>query len=201
MTNFDKEFEEIVNNLHGKKKLLLHSCCAPCSSSVLERLKDNFDVTVFYYNPNIAPFSEFERRLKEQIKLLEKLKISYIIGEYKHEDFLNAIKGFESYPEGSLRCRHCYYFRMKELARLAKDRSFDYFTTTLSVSPHKNAQWINEIGKELEKEFDVKFLTSDFKKKNGYLRSLQLSKEYGLYRQEYCGCMPREKGDNEASSN
>ena len=201
MENYYKEYEEIINNLDGKKSLLLHSCCAPCSSSVLEKLKDKFDVTVFYYNPNIAPFSEFERRLKEQITLLEKLKISCIIAEYEPNDFFTAIKGYENYPEGSERCKHCYYFRMRELAKFAKERNYDYFTTTLSVSPHKNADWINEIGKELEKEFNVKFLISDFKKKNGYLRSLELSREYGLYRQEYCGCRPRKKETSETNQN
>lgn len=200
MKKYYEKFEEIIKSLDGKKKLLLHSCCAPCSSSVLERLKDYFDVTVYYYNPNIAPFSEFERRLKEQITLLEKLKIKYIIGEYEPEEFSFAIKGYETYPEGSERCKHCYYFRMRNLAKLAKENNFDFFTTTLSVSPHKNAVWINEIGKELENEFGVKFLTSDFKKKNGYLRSLELSREYGLYRQEYCGCRPR-KENSETDKN
>lgn len=199
--NFDEKLCETIKNLEGRKTLLLHSCCAPCSSSVLERLKDYFDITVFYYNPNIAPFDEYNRRLEEQITLLKKLNICYIIGEYEKQDFFSAIKGYENFPEGSERCKNCYEFRLKRTAILAKQKNFDFFTTTLSVSPHKNAEWINEIGLNFEKEFGVKFLVADFKKKNGYLRSLQLSKEYGLYRQEYCGCKPRVKELNEKNKN
>ena len=191
MIDYNKEMYKIIDSLEFRPKLLLHSCCAPCSSSVLERLKEYFDVTVFYYNPNILPNDEYCRRLTEQQILLEKLNICYIIGEYNPQDFATAIKGFEKYAEGSERCKHCYHFRMEQTAKLAKDKNFDFFTTTLSVSPHKNSLWINEIGKELQDRYGVKFLFSDFKKQNGYLRSLELSKKFGLYRQEYCGCRPR----------
>ena len=174
-----------------KKRLLLHSCCAPCSSSVLERLKDEYDITVYYYNPNIFPQGEYYRRLEEQVNLLDKLKISYIIDTYEPKEFSEAIKGYEKYPEGSIRCFQCYKLRLSKTAKVAKMQNFDVFCTTLSVSPHKNSRWINEIGKELENQYGIEFLAEDFKKKNGYLRSLQLSKEYGLYRQSYCGCKPR----------
>ncbi len=200
MVNYYSEFEKIVNNLHNKPKLLLHSCCAPCSSSVLEKLNKYFNITVFFYNPNIVPFDEYERRLKEQVNLLEKLKINYIIGEYDNQQYLRDISDCKNLGEGSLKCKKCYYLRMRQTAILAVQNNFEYFTTTLSVSPYKNAVWINEIGDSLQKEFNVKFLFSDFKKKNGYLRSLQLSKEYGLYRQNYCGCTPV-KENNESKNN
>ena len=172
-------------------KLLLHACCAPCSSSVLEKLKD-YDVTVYFYNPNILPKEEYLRRQEELVNMLEKLNIPYILDDYNNEDFRLAINGFENFPEKSERCKKCYYLRMEKTALLAKKLGFDYFTTTLSVSPHKNYAWILEIGKQLESLYGVKFYEEDFKKKDGYLRSLILSKEYGLYRQNYCGCMPKE---------
>ena len=170
-----------------KPKLLLHSCCAPCSSSVLERLIPDFDVTVFYYNPNLYPQAEYERRLDEQIAYCRNIGVDLIVGDYVPTDFVAAIRGQESMPEKSTRCFSCYKLRLQETVKLAKEKGFEYFTTTLSVSPHKRAEWINEIGKSLETDL-CKFLESNFKKQNGYLRSLQLSKENGFYRQDYCGC-------------
>ena len=170
-----------------KPKLLLHSCCAPCSSAVIERLKPDFDVTVFYYNPNIYPQVEYERRREEQIMYCQKIGVAVIVGDYVPSNFSAAIRGQEHMPERSPRCFSCYKFRLEKTADLAKEKGFEYFTTTLSVSPHKNANWINEIGKSLETD-SCKFSESNFKKQNGYLRSLQLSKENGFYRQDYCGC-------------
>ena len=169
------------------KTLLLHSCCAPCSSSVLEQLKNEFDITVLYYNPNIYPETEYLKRLNEQIDYLNKINIKYIIANYDPNEYNDAIKGKEHLPEKSSRCFQCYKFRLEKTAEIAKSKNFDYFTTTLSVSPHKNATFINEIGTSLSSE-KCKFLSSDFKKKNGYLRSIQLSKENNFYRQTYCGC-------------
>lgn len=170
-----------------KKKLLLHSCCAPCSSAVIEKLQNDFDLTIYYYNPNIYPQAEFERRQNEQIAYCKKLGIDIIFGRYDPCEYDKAIKGMENMPEKSPRCYACYELRIQEVSKKAKEGGFDFFTTTLSISPHKNAQWINEIGKKFEFE-SCKFYEADFKKQNGYLRSLQLSKENGFYRQEYCGC-------------
>lgn len=182
----------IINDLNGeKKRLLLHSCCGPCSSSVIEKLFPYFEITVYYYNPNILPAKEYNKRKEEQKRLLDILKVNFIEGEYDPEHFAFAIKGKESLPEGSERCKECYRFRLENTAKIAKEKGFDYFTTTLSVSPHKNTDWINEILENLEREFGIKCLPSDFKKENGYLRSIELAKEYGLYRQGYCGCRPR----------
>lgn len=170
-----------------KPTLLLHSCCAPCSSSVLEKLASNFAVSVFYFNPNIAPESEYIKRLDEQKKFLETLGVNLIEGEYNPAEFFQAIKGQENLGEKSLRCYNCYKLRLQKTFEVAQNLGFDYFTTTLSVSPHKNADWLNEIGESLSTS-KTKFLSANFKKQNGYLRSLQLSKKYGFYRQEYCGC-------------
>lgn len=170
-----------------KPTLLLHSCCAPCSSSVIEKLATNFNLTIYYYNPNIFPKEEYEKRLNEQKLYLQKLNINLIIGEYNPEEYNTAINGLESLGEKTARCYNCYKFRIEKTAKLAQKLKFDYFTTTLSVSPHKNAKWINEIGEQLSTE-KCKFLVADFKKQNGYLRSLELSKENGFYRQNYCGC-------------
>ncbi|MBQ7307186.1 MAG: epoxyqueuosine reductase QueH [Clostridia bacterium] len=186
--NYDLIMQQIIKGLNHKPKLLLHSCCAPCSSSVIERLREYFDVTVYYYNPNVYPTEEYEIRKTEQKNYLEKIDIPFIEGEYSKLDFYDSVLGLENELEGGKRCYSCYKFRMKSCAKKAKDLNFEYFCTTLSVSPHKNSTYINEIGKNLEEEYNIKFLFSDFKKRQGFLRSLALSKENNFYRQNYCGC-------------
>ena len=176
--NYQKELERILKELEAEGKvpaLLIHSCCAPCSSYVLEYLSQYFKITVFYYNPNIYPESEYTKR-------------SFLAGRYEKEKFYAMAEGMEDLREGGARCMKCYELRLSETARQAAAGGFDYFTTTLSISPMKNAQKLNEIGVRLGEEYGVEYLVSDFKKKNGYKRSIELSKEYGLYRQDYCGC-------------
>ena len=170
-----------------KPSLLLHSCCAPCSSSVLERLLPDFNVTVFYFNPNIFPESEYNKRLSEQKNYLQTLGINLIEGDFKPSEFFEVIQGHEHLPEKSSRCFNCYKLRLQKTFQVAKKLGFDYFTTTLSVSPHKNSDWLNQIGESLSTP-TTKYLSSNFKKQNGYLRSLELSKRNGFYRQGYCGC-------------
>lgn len=186
------EFERMLKIAAGEgrgKKLLLHSCCAPCSSACLEILKDYFDITVFYYNPNIDDETEYEKRKNEQIRFLNESGWGKIIDcDHEPEKFENISRGLEDEPEKGRRCFLCYELRMHKTALKAKECGFDYFTTTLSLSPYKISRWINEIGEKLEEETGVKFLPSDFKKKGGYLRSIELSKQYDLYRQDYCGC-------------
>jgi len=186
----DNEIELIKNN-KIKPKLLLHACCGPCSSYVIEYLSKYFDITIYYYNPNTYPESEFIRRLEELNKFIINFNnnINVIEEKYESKEFYNNIKGLEHLGEKSKRCYNCYELRMNKTAMYAKKNNYDYFTTTLSISPYKNANWINEIGKVLEKKYNIKYLYSDFKKKNGYKRSLELSREYNLYRQEYCGCV------------
>ena len=170
--------------------LLLHSCCGPCSSYVMEYLAQYFDITIFYYNPNISPAAEFQFRAEEQQRLIHEmgLGVKFQLGTYEPERFFALAKGHEAEPEGGERCFKCYRLRLEEAARAAKAGGFSYFTTTLSISPHKNAQVLNELGKEISDAFGVPYLYSDFKKKNGYRRSCELSTEYHLYRQDYCGC-------------
>ena len=194
--NYQKELESIIKNKEDEKtvpSLLLHSCCAPCSSYVLEYLSDHFNITVFYYNPNIYPAEEYGKRVKEQQRLISemdtKYPVSFLEGEFLPEDFYQAVKGHEGDREGGERCFACYRLRLREAAEAAARGGFDYFTTTLSISPLKNAAKLNEIGEELAKEYGVLYLPSDFKKKNGYKRSVELSAQYGLYRQDYCGCV------------
>ena len=174
-----------------KKKLLLHSCCGPCSTSVIEKLQNEYDLTIFYYNPNIYPEEEYIKRLTEQkkyIKLSQK-NIKVVDGEYcDAEKFLQVYKGLEECREGGDRSKTCIYLRLKKTAEYAKENNYDIFASTLSVSPHKNAQLINELGLELSKENNIEYLISDFKKQDGYLNSIKLSKQYDLYRQKYCGC-------------
>lgn len=190
--NYDNEMKKVINELNGEKKnLLLHSCCAPCSSAVIERLKPYFDISVIYYNPNILPKEEYEKRKNEQKRLLKEWNIQFIESDYEPKKFACAIKGKEDMPEGSERCKECYRFRLEKTAQTAKEKGFNFFTTTLSISPHKNAGWVNEILIELENKYNVKCLPSDFKKGNGYLRSLELAKQHELYRQDYCGCRPK----------
>lgn len=194
--NYQKVLEKIIKKLQIEEitpSLLLHSCCAPCSSYVLEYLSEYFKITVLYYNPNIFPLEEYKYRIEEQRRLIESLPaknpISFIPTEYEPEKFYEAVKGYENIPEGGERCFKCYELRLREAASYARRGDFDYFTTTLSISPLKKADKLNEIGLRLEEEYGVKYLCSDFKKKNGYKRSVELSAEYGLYRQEYCGCV------------
>ncbi len=188
----DNELQRITDS--GRvPSLLLHSCCAPCSSYVLKYLSRYFAITVLYYNPNISPAEEFARRTEEQKRLIDEMPhhhpVSLIVGDYTPERFGEIAKGRENAPEGGERCFACYRLRLEEAARAAKDGGFDYFTTTLSISPLKNAAKLNEIGRNLADEYSVPYLFSDFKKREGYKRSCQLSAEYGLYRQDYCGCI------------
>ena len=192
--NYQTELDKIIDSLNGKvPKLLLHSCCAPCSSYTLEYLSQYFEITVFYYNPNISPEEEFEKRFSEQKRLIEELpaknKISLIKGEYDYNEFLNIARGYEDAREGGERCFRCYRLRLEKTAELAEKNGFDYFCTTLSISPLKNAQKLNQIGYEVAEGRSVKWLASDFKKREGYKRSIELSKEYNLYRQNFCGCI------------
>ena len=187
----DEKIEEIKNQ-NIKPTLLLHACCAPCSSAVLEYLYKHFKITLFFYNPNISPESEFNYRLEELKRLIVEMNyndIEIVVPDYDNNEFEALAKGLENLPEGDKRCKKCYRLRLAKTAEYAKENGFDYFTTTLSVSPYKNAQFLNEIGSELEKEYGTPYLYSDFKKKEGYKRSCELSREYNLYRQNYCGCI------------
>jgi predicted adenine nucleotide alpha hydrolase (AANH) superfamily ATPase len=187
--NFNEQMKEKINSLSGaKKKILLHSCCAPCSSAVIEKLAPHFEITVLYYNPNIMPLDEYEKRKAEQIKFLEKINVKHFETEYSHQDFLTAISGKENLGERSPRCYECYKLRIFKTAEVAKLNGYQIFCTTLSVSPHKNAEWINELMALASQKFGIEYLPSDFKKENGYLRSLELSRENNFYRQNYCGC-------------
>lgn len=194
--NYQKELDKIISALEQKgekKTLLLHSCCAPCSSYVLEYLSQYFYITVFYYNPNIYPPKEYDTRMEEQKRLVSQmpvlLPVRVVEADYEPELFFEMARGMERIPEGGERCFLCYEMRMRKAAAYAADQGFDYFTTTLSISPLKNAGKLNEIGLKLAEETGVPYLVSDFKKKNGYKRSVELSAEYGLYRQNYCGCV------------
>ena len=188
----NKELEKIIKS-EKTPSLFLHACCAPCSSYVLEYLSGYFNITLFYYNPNISPESELKKRFDELERLINdmplKNPVTLIAGKYDSDSFFDMAKGMEDMREGGERCFKCYELRMRETAKCARDAGFDYFTTTLSISPHKNAQKLNEIGKNLSKEFNINYLYSDFKKRGGYKRSCELSAIYGLYRQDYCGCV------------
>lgn len=194
--NYQKELDRLLQNIEKENRvprLFLHSCCAPCSSYVLEYLSVYFEITLFFYNPNISPREEYEKRVQELRRMTEEMKFRHPVhvkeGVYRPEDFYEMAKGLENVPEGGERCFRCYRLRMEEAAKLAKEGKYDYFTTTLSISPLKNAPKINEIGEELGEIYGVAHLPSDFKKKNGYKHSIELSAEYGLYRQNYCGCV------------
>lgn len=194
--NYQNELDKTLSDIERAgttPSLLLHSCCAPCSSYVLEYLSRYFKITVFYYNPNIYPEEEFYKRRSEQERFISQLPtknpISFIGTEHMSEEFYKAVKGLEHIREGGERCFACYRLRLEESAMAARDMGADYFTTTLSISPMKNARKLNEIGGELEEKYGVKYLFSDFKKRNGYKRSTELSREYGIYRQNYCGCV------------
>lgn len=196
--NYQKELDKVIENLNGSvPKLFLHSCCAPCSSYTLEYLSNYFDITVYYYNPNISPKQEFDKRFNEQKRLIDSLpakhKIKLVEGEYNYDDFLNTAKGLENVAEGGERCFKCYRMRLESTAKIAKAQGYDYFCTTLSISPLKNSRKINEIGYETAEKYGIKWLPSDFKKREGYKRSIELSKEYNLYRQNFCGCVYSKK--------
>ncbi|MBU3876074.1 epoxyqueuosine reductase QueH [Faecalicatena sp. AGMB00832] len=202
--NYQKELDKLISTLQKENqvpKLLLHSCCAPCSSYVLEYLSNYFEITVFYYNPNIFPESEYTKRLLEQQTLIGdmhfKHPVSFLAGNYDRDKFYAMAEGLEHLKEGGARCFKCYELRLRETAEMAVKGGFEYFTTTLSISPLKNAEKLNAIGREIASEYGIKYLQSDFKKKNGYKRSIELSKEYGLYRQDYCGCEFSIKEQNE----
>lgn len=193
MLNYQKKLEEQIKEAGSGKKLLLHACCAPCSSYVIEYLSEFFDITLLYFNPNISPEAEYRKRIGEVERLLREMplksEVKLLEGRYCPEEFFKLAEGLEELPEGGERCFKCYRQRLEEAAKTAKEGGFDYFTTTLSISPHKNAEKLNLIGEELEKEYGVKYLYGDFKKRNGYKRSIELSRIYGLYRQNYCGCI------------
>ena len=194
--NYQKELDKLIENIKKEgrvPRLFLHSCCAPCSSYVLEYLSQYFEITVFFYNPNISLEEEYRKRVAEIRRLVSEMPFTYPVhieeGTYDPQVFYEMAKGMEKVPEGGERCFKCYRLRMEEAAKFAEEGGYDYFTTTLSISPLKNAEKINEIGEELAEIYKVPHLPSDFKKKNGYKRSIELSHEYDLYRQNYCGCV------------
>ena len=191
--NYDLEMEKQMAKLHEGDELLLHACCAPCSSAVLERLSNFFKITIFYYNPNITNKHEYHKRVLEVKKFISEFKtkyaISFIEGKYDPDRFFAINKGLENEPERGRRCYKCYKLRLEETARVASSLGYRNFCTTLTLSPYKNSNWLNEIGSELNKKYESNYLYSDFKKKNGYKRSIELSHEYNLYRQDYCGCI------------
>ncbi len=192
--NYSRELEKLISGLGGRAPtLLLHACCAPCSSASLEYLSRYFSISLLYYNPNISPIGEYEKRLGELQRLVRELPVenpvSILPCEYRGEDFANMAAGLEGEPEGGMRCMACYRLRLEEAARAASEHGFEYFTTTLTISPLKNAGAINRIGEELSEKYGVKHLPSDLKKRDGYKRSIELSRIYGLYRQDYCGCI------------
>lgn len=193
--NYQKELEKIIAHLDKCKTVFMHSCCAPCSSYCMEYLRQYFDLTVFYYNPNIMQETEYRKRVEEQQRLVNCYnqkqglnQISFLEGTYDPENYLSAVRGMEDTPERGPRCTECFRLRLEETAKVAKQMEMDYFTTTLTISPLKNAQLINQLGNEIGEKVGIPFLPSDFKKNGGYLRSIELSKEYDLYRQNFCGC-------------
>lgn len=194
--NYDKLLKEIINNIKEKNitpNLLLHSCCGPCSSYVIEYLNEYFNITILYYNPNISPYEEYLKRKEEQIKLINSIetknKINIIDCDYDNDIYEEKIKGLEKEPEKGKRCTVCFDLRLDYTAKKAKTLNYNYFCTTLTVSPYKNSELINKIGKEKQEKYNINWLYSDFKKNNGYKRSIELSKKYNLYRQNYCGCV------------
>ena len=188
--NYANKLKEIIDKLDYKPKLLLHSCCAPCSSYVITYLYDYFDITILYYNPNIYPYEEYKKRKDEQIRLISNFKgVKIIDCDYDNDIYNEVIKGLENEPERGNRCTKCFYLRLDKTGEIAKKNNFEYFGTTLTVSPYKNAKLLNEIGEDISKKYDIKWLYSDFKKDDGYKKSIELSKKYDLYRQDYCGCI------------
>ena len=193
--NYDKLLEKIlidIKNNNIRPTLLLHSCCAPCSSYVIEYLTNYFNITIFYYNPNISPIEEYLKRKNEQIRLIKSIdkvnKVDIIDNDYDNELYEEMIRGLENEPERGNRCTVCFNLRLDKTASKAKELKYDYYATTLTVSPYKNSNLINEIGLSLQDKYQIKYLVSDFKKRNGYKRSIELSTKYKLYRQNFCGC-------------
>ena len=182
--DYNKLMQQEISSFGVKPRLLLHCCCAPCSSAVIERLKEFFDITFYYYNPNIYPKEEYVLRQTEFLKL----GVNVVAEEYNHNEFLFIAKGLENEPEGGIRCRACIAQRMNKAFEYAKANNYDVVTTTLTISPHKDCEFIHQLGEQLQEKFGVKYLHADFKKQNGYLRSIQLCRELGIYRQDYCGC-------------
>ena len=205
--NYEKLMEEQILNSKEGSSLLLHACCAPCSSAVLERLASHFKISILYYNPNITEEKEYQKRLDELRKFISKLNFKYQINiidsRYEPKEFFKIAKGLEKEKEQGKRCYKCYELRLEETAKVAKEKNFDFFATTLTLSPYKKTSWLNEIGENLSKKYQANYLYSDFKKKNGYKRSIELSKEYNLYRQDYCGCIysKLERKQNKANNN
>lgn len=204
--NYQRMLEDIIASLDSQKappRLLLHGCCAPCSSYVIEYLSQYFDITLYYYNPNISSYEEFEKRFGELSRLLSVLPqvhpVTLIKGEWEHQRFDAMCQGLEDLPERSIRCYHCYEMRLDKAAEMAKQGGYDFFTTTLSISPHKNAEWLYEIGERLGAAYGVRHLPCDFKKKGGYVRSIELSRQYDLYRQDFCGCVYSERAKNKTT--
>lgn len=191
--NYSIMCENILNSIKEKKRLLLHSCCGPCSTYVITYLTGYFDITILYYNPNIYPYDEYLKRKEEQIKVIKEIEkihnVDIMDCDYDNNLYNKLICGLEKEPERGKRCKVCYQMRMEKAAKIAKENNYDYFCTTLSVSPYKNANLINEIGKFLEEKYEIKWFYSDFKKKDGYKKSIELSHKYNLYRQNYCGCI------------
>ena len=190
--NYQKKLEELVSTFTSKPKLLLHSCCGPCSTEVIDFLKDYFEITVFYYNPNIEPVEEYLHRKTEQIRFLKEYKeaeVDFLDCDYDNSSFKEIAKGLEHEKEGGARCNKCFYLRMYETAKKAKELGFSYFVTTLTVSPHKNSMIINEIGEHISGYLKISYIYGDFKKNDGYKKSIEFSKIYNLYRQDYCGCL------------
>ncbi len=196
--NYDALMQEEINKIKGEKRtILLHSCCGPCSTACIERLKDDFNITILYYNPNIEPKEEYEKRKREQKRLLEILDIAFLDCDYDNETWKRITKPFADDLEGGRRCSVCFGIRLKYTAKKAKDLDYDYFGTTLTVSPHKNSVIINNIGNEIGEKLGIKYLMADFKKRDGYKRSIELAKKYNLYRQDYCGCLYSKRWKNE----
>lgn len=202
--NYQKELDKIIEGLRDRPKLLIHSCCAPCSSYCLEYLCKYYEITDYYYNPNITGKDEYSMRVSEQKRLIEAMNtdyntdISFAEGPYDPDAFYKSVKGLEDEPEGGKRCRVCFALRLDKTAAYAKEHGFDIFTTTLTISPLKNADVLNEVGEAAARKYGISFLPSDFKKRNGYKRSIELSKEYDLYRQSFCGCeFSKETKENE----
>ena len=203
--NYDILMEEEIKKIKEETPtLLLHACCAPCSSSCIERLSEFFKITIFYYNPNITDEEEYKKGLEEVKKFVKRFKckneVNVIGGRYNPDEFFEIAKGLENAPERGARCYKCYNLRLQESAKYASDNNYDFFATTLTLSPYKRADWVNKIGEELDKKYKSKYLYSDFKKKNGYKRSIELSKEYGLYRQDYCCCIYSVRGEKNEES-
>lgn len=194
--NYQNKLLELVNGFKNKPRLLLHSCCGPCSTQVIDFLRNYFKITVYYYNPNIEPDLEYEKRKREQIRFIneakkqdESLDLDFLDCGYDNDSFKKISKGLEQEKEGGARCSKCFYLRLKETARKAKELGYDYFGTTLTVSPHKNSQVINRIGENIQEELNMPFIYGDFKKNDGYKKSIEFAKQYDLYRQDYCGCL------------